>query len=253
MKNLTVALFAIALLGSTPTPASPPAIAPCVPGVERFRGYDAYTIDRRAVMEVKYDGTQRLHIERSGNELRFENVIDYTKIVGTQSKAKVARVVRILTPDYREVRTPTNQDEDSLSLLDQPFAEMIDLKTLGALAALHSAIPFTATSPLGGAALHGTLRTLAAPSPAPMRGVSVAFQASGPMRGPLPELPTASIDGEISLVGTAFYNSHGALLRLESHLRIAGTLSASGQVGPIKIVFVRKFAPACESSPAPLP
>jgi len=242
MKALAAALLSILVLGAH-------AGAQCSSSLSRFRGEDAYTIDGRNVMTVRYDGTQSLRVRHDGADLRFENVIDYTKQLGSQIRHKTARVVRLLTPDLRELRTPLNQDEDSLSLLDQPFAARIDAKTLAALGGLKQAIPFTASSPLGGAPLHGTLRAAGMREKPPAGGVRVAFTAGGPMRGPLPELPTASIDGTISLVGTAEYDATGALVRLHSRLQIHGLLAASGQSGPIEILYVRRFAPDC--SPAP--
>ena len=244
MKRIVAALFSVLLLGAH-------APTHCASALSRFYGEDAYTIDGRNVMTVVYDGTQSLRVSRVGADLRFENVIEYTKTLGSRVRRKTARVVRILTPDLREIRTSLNQDEDSLSLLDQPFAARIDGKTLAALAGLTQSIPFTASSPLGGAPLHGSLRAVGSPATVPAGGVRVAFTASGPMRGPLPELPTASIDGKISLVGTAEYDAAGALVRLRSRLRITGLLAASGQSGPIEILFVRRFAPDCAPTAAP--
>ena len=243
MKRIVAALFSVLLLGAN-------AGTQCSSPISRFHGEDAYTIDGRNVMTVLYDGTQSLRVRPDGTDLRFENVIHYTKRLGSHVRHKTARVVRLLTPDLREIRTSLNQDEDSLSLLDQPFAARIDAKTLAALAGLQQAIPFTASSPLGGAPLHGTLRSADMPERAPAGGVRVAFTASGPMRGPLPELPTASIDGTISLVGTAEYDATGALVRLRSRLQIHGVLAASGQSGPIEILFMRRFAPDCLPVPA---
>ncbi len=244
MKRILAALFSVLLLGAQ-------AHTACSSALTRFHGEDSYTIDGRNVMTVLYDGTQSLQVRRVGASLHFENVIDYTKTLGSRVRHKTARVVRILTPDLREIRTSLNQDEDSLSLLDQPFAARIDAKTLAALAGLTQSIPFTASSPLGGAPLHGSLRAAGSLAAVPAGGVRVAFTASGPMRGPLPELPTASIDGRISLVGTAEYDAAGSLLRLRSRLRITGLLAASGQSGPIEILFVRRFAPDCSPTAAP--
>ena len=244
MKRIAAALFSVLLLGAR-------AAAQCPSALSRFQGEDAYTIDGRNVMTVVYNGTQSLRVRRVGANLRFENDINYTKRLGSHVRRKTARVVRILTPHLREIRTSLNQDEDSLSLLDQPFAARIDAKTLAALAGLAQAIPFTASSPLGGVPLHGSLRTVESSTKAPVGGVRVAFTASGPMSGPLPELPTASIDGKMSLVGTAEYDSTGSLVRLRSRLRITGVLAASGQSGPIQILFVRHFAPDCAKAAAP--
>ena len=252
MKPILGALFSLLLLGVH-------AATPCSSPLSRFRGEDAYTIDGRNVMTVLYSGTQSLTVRPDGPNLRLENVIEYTKTLGSRVHHKTARVVRLLTPDLREIRTSLNQDEDSLSLLDQPFAARIDAKTLAALAGLKQSIPFTASSPLGGAPLHGTLRAAGMLEKIAAGGVRVAFTASGPMRGPLPELPTASINGTISLVGTAEYDAAGALVRLRSRLRIHGVLAASGQSGPIEILYVRRFAPDCSpapetsASPTPIP
>jgi len=133
-----------------------------------------------------------------------------------------------------------DDDPDFLTVLNQPFAVSLDAATLRDLRALHGSIPFDTASPITGATLHGSLRRGPSGTIAGEPAIGVRFEASGPMRGPLPDRPEISIDGAMTMDGIAYYSQNGALLvALQARLTIAGALHEARTATPVRIVYRR--------------
>ncbi|MDE2481890.1 MAG: hypothetical protein KGN02_06840 [bacterium] len=218
-------------------------VAAAAPNAERsyvVHGDDAYRIGAELpTTHITYDGTQRLEIERHGATKRFVATATYTRVDDSGKASVHARFVQAMLRDG-SFEDRADEDPDFLTILNQPFAIELDATTMRDLRALHGALPFEATSPLGGARLHGFLR----PAPAGIvNGVAVVgirFQATGPMTGTLPQRPDAHLDGTIRMDGTAYYAIEGALLlALDATLTIQGQLASEGAAVPVRIVYHR--------------
>jgi hypothetical protein len=102
-----------------------------------------------------------------------------------------------------------------------------------------------------GGTLHGYLErgSLARVSARPT--LSVNFDATGPMTGPLPDHADMSIAGTMRMRGTAYYALRGdaLLLALSETLTITGTLDDRGHASPVTIVY-RRMIKADDSAPS---
>ncbi|MBV8723824.1 MAG: hypothetical protein JO350_00670 [Candidatus Eremiobacteraeota bacterium] len=138
-----------------------------------------------------------------------------------------------------------DEDPEFLTILNQPFAVRLDRSTLRDIRGLRSAVPFEATSPLGGAAL---LRGFLRPGTSgPIGGrptTAVQFDASGLMTGTLPGHEDATIAGTLRMDGVAYYSADGGLLL---GLTVTMTIDArlrqhrpTAQV-PVRIVYRRSM------------
>jgi hypothetical protein len=93
-----------------------------------------------------------------------------------------------------------------------------------------------------GAPLHGTLRHIggAMLNGAPVLGV--AFDASGPLSGTLPDHPHLALGGQIRMNGTAYYTDPGALLQaLDATLSITGNVVGNARREPVEIIYKRSL------------
>ncbi len=103
--------------------------------------------------------------------------------------------------------TARASDPDFLTVLNQPFAVQLDAQTLRDVRKLREPSPFTFTSAMTGATLRGTLFHVTDGLIAGHPVVGIGFDASGPMRGGLPEHPEISLRGTIRMSGRAYYTS----------------------------------------------
>ena len=94
-------------------------------------------------------------------------------------------------------RTSATTIPNSLTILNQPFSVRLDGATLRDLAHLHRDAPFEYASPITGSTLHGSLKTNGSGTVAGFHAQGVSFDASGPMRGPVPGRPGMSLNGRI--------------------------------------------------------
>src|ERR1700730_1338735 len=93
-----------------------------------------------------------------------------------------------------------------------------------------------------GAALRGTLQCLPDAVVAGVRAMGIAFEASGPLHGALPERPAMALGGTIQMKGTGYYAYDTALLAtLEATLAIDGNSDDSARRPPVSIVFARSI------------
>jgi hypothetical protein len=68
----------------------------------------------------------------------------------------------------------------------------------------------------------------------------VKFEAAGPMQGELPDRPGLTLQGTISMRGTAYYDMSSALLlALQTTVTIEGSVSNRAGKDPVKIVYDR--------------
>ncbi|MFN2461408.1 MAG: hypothetical protein ABR591_12085 [Candidatus Velthaea sp.] len=213
----------------------------------RVDGRDTFQIGGHDVRsEIAYSGTQSLHVERDGRRRRYIARVDYERNdQGTHARANGSFESTILPSG--EQRDGANHDPDYLTVLNQPFAVQLDAPTMHDLSHLRGAVPFDFPSPMTGAPLHGTLRHINDSVINGTRVLGVAFDATGPLHGALPDRPNIALAGHIRMSGTAYYTYADALLlALDATLWIGGNLDDSSGRQPVSIVYRRtiKATPA---------
>jgi hypothetical protein len=219
---------------------------------QRYRvdGRDTYQIGGHDVRsEIAYSGVGTLRIEQKGRNRKYTAHVEYDRNdQGTLARSKASFESTISAAG--EQVDGTNHDPDYLTVLNQPFAVQLDAPTLRDLSRLHGTVPFDFPSPMTGAPLHGTLRHIDDAVINGVRVLGVAFDASGPLHGSLPDHPAISLAGTIRMNGTAYYTYGNALLlALDATLAIGGNLNDTGTHAPVSIVYKRTIRAA---SPAPL-
>ncbi|MEO6835763.1 MAG: hypothetical protein ABI231_07655 [Candidatus Tumulicola sp.] len=218
------------------------------------RGDDAYRVGSPAmVSRVEYAGTQRLSVERHGHHTRYDAQASYVRDAGDGKTRLHARFVQEILPNG-SFEDRFDEDPDFLTILNQPFAIQLDAVTIRDLRGLRHAVPFDATSPLGGdAVLRGYLRPGTAGAIAGRAATAVRFEADGPMTAPMPARTNATISGRMRMDGTAYYSLDDAmLLALDATLTIVAQLHEGSKTTPVRIVyrrFIRATAPAGRSTP----
>ncbi len=202
-------------------------------------GSDTFTVGDHTAARVTYVGTERLHVTPSGKTTRYNADANYTRSDDSgKSDARASFVQELLASGSFEDRF--DDDPDFLTVLNQPFAIALDAGTLRDLRALHGAVPFDTASPITGATLHGSLRRGPIGMIGGISAIGVRFDASGGMRGPLPDRPEVAIDGTMRMDGIAYYAQDDALLlSLEARLTITGVLRQSKTATPVTIVYLR--------------
>lgn len=206
----------------------------------RVSGTDSYQIGSRELRsDTSYEGKEELTIRNADGVTRYHARAIYIKTDQGQSHSSVATFESVLLADGREHDTVTS-DPDFLTVLNQPFAVQLDAQTLRDVRKLHEPSPFSFTSPMTGATLRGSLFHVTDGLIDGHPVVGIGFDASGPMRGGLPEHPEISMHGTIRMSGRAYYTRASALLLgLDAKLQIAGTLANTSTSDPVKILYRR--------------
>jgi hypothetical protein len=208
----------------------------------RVEGSDTYQIGGRDVRSViDYAGTQRLTIQRVGKSRRYVARAEYLRNDQGAHARVTASFESTILPSG-EQQDGENDDPDYLTVLNQPFAVQLDPATMHDLAHLSGSIPFDFPSPMTGAPLHGTLRHVGTATLNGEPVLGVAFDASGPLHGTLPDHPNLALAGKIRMNGTAYYTDVGALLlALDATLSIDGNVVDAGRRDPVEIVYKRSI------------
>ncbi len=121
-----------------------------------------------------------------------------------------------------------------MTVLNQPFAVMLDNATMSELLHLRGHVPFTFPAPMIGGTLQGHLTRGSISRVDARPALAVDFDATGPMVGPLPDHSGMSITGSMRMSGTAYYAVRGPALLLALHetLTITGRLRQPGHSPP---------------------
>jgi hypothetical protein len=203
-------------------------------------GKDSYQIGSRELRsDTSYDGKEKLTIRKVEGVTRYSARASYVRTDQGQGRSAVATFESILLANGQE-QDIASDDPDFLTVLNQPFAVQLDAQTLRDVRNLHEPSPFTFTSAMTGATLRGTLFHVTDGLIAGHPVVGIGFDASGSMRGGLPEHPEISLHGTIRMSGRAYYTSSSALLLgLDAKLQIAGTLADTSTSDPVKILYRR--------------
>ncbi|HEY1727100.1 MAG TPA: hypothetical protein VGG22_01820 [Candidatus Baltobacteraceae bacterium] len=203
-------------------------------------GKDSYQIGSRELRsDTSYEGKERLTIRSAAGVTHYSARATYVKTDQGQGHPSVATFESEMQPSGAE-RDIASSDPDFLTVLNQPFAVQLDAQTLRDVRKLHEPSPFTFTSAMTGATLRGTLFHVRDGLIAGHPVVGIGFDASGPMRGGLPEHPEISLHGTIRMSGRAYYTRASALLLgLDAKLQIAGTLANTNTSDPVKILYRR--------------
>ncbi len=141
-----------------------------------------------------------------------------------------------------EQRDEVSADPNYLTVLNQPFSVQLDRPTLHDLSHLRGRVPFDFPSPMTGGTLHGYLSRAGDAMVGRRHTLGVRFEASGAMRGPLPDHPTLALNGRMHMLGTAYYEVDSALLlALDATLDITGTLVDPKKHTPVTITYKRSI------------
>lgn len=219
------------------------------PAAANFRydlaGEDLYRIESPStVSRVSYVGTEQLSIAGTGKSRRFEARARYVRTAPDGKSNADARFVAELLPDGT-FEDRLDDDPEFLTILNQPFAIQLDKATLRDLRELRGAVPFTAGSPLGGAAmLRGFLRPGTSGPLAGRPSIGVRFEAAGPMSGSLPGHGDSVLSGSMRMDGTAYYSlADAVLLALQATLTINARLrqNRSSAYVPVRITYRRSI------------
>ena len=205
-------------------------------------GRDTYQIGGHEVRsEIAYSGTQALAIVRENGARHYIARVQYDRNdQGTRSRAHGSFESTITAGG--EQHDGANHDPDYLTILNQPFAVQLDGPTLRDLGRLHGSVPFDFPSPMTGAPLHGTLRHVGDAVINGERVLGVAFEATGPLHGSLPDHPDMALSGQIKMNGTAYYTySDALLLALDATLAIGGNVDDSARRDAVSIVYKRSI------------
>jgi hypothetical protein len=224
------------------------------------RADQAYSVEGRDVFRLGngdaksktiYHGVQRLTVSRSANgTTTYVAHVEYDKDSDGGRQHQRASFTSTLLPSGQQKDGPSS-DPDYLTVLNQPFAVQLDAPTMHDLAHVKRPVPFDFPSPMTGAKLHGTLRRVPDAMVGGARAMGIAFDATGPLHGALPDRPAMALAGTITMKGTAYYDYATALLvALDATLAIDGNLDDSAHRGPVSIVYARSIrsAPGQESA-----
>lgn len=212
-------------------------------------GNDKYQIGQTDLQtSIAYSGSQRLIITKDGAQRRFTAQASYTRSDAAGAVPAQASFVQVMSPQG-ELKDRMDLDPDYLTVLNQPFAVELDPVTLHDLLHLRGRLPFIFPAPMTGGTLQGYLERGPVGRIDSRPVLSVAFDATGPMVGPLPDHAQMSITGTMRMKGTAYYALRGEslLLALNETLTISGTLHDRAQTSPVKIVY-RRSIKATDSS-----
>jgi hypothetical protein len=221
-------------------------------------GRDVFMVGNGEVhSETVYHGVQRLTIERSSSGTTYAARVEYDKNGDGGKQHEIASYTSTLLPSG-ELRDGPSRDPDYLTVLNQPFAVQLDKPTMRDLGHVKRPVPFEFPSPMTGAPLRGTLRRLPDAVVAGTRAMGIAFEATGPLHGALPDRPSMALAGSIRMKGTAYYAYETALLvSLEATLAIDGNIDDSARRAPVSIVYSRSIRAAgsqqAARTPTPVP
>ncbi len=208
--------------------------------IYQVSGKDSYQIGSRELRaDTTYQGKESLTIRQRDGVTRYSARATYIKTDQGQGRSNVATFESALLAGGQE-RDTASDDPDFLTVLNQPFAVQLDAQTLRDVRKLREPSPFIFTSAMTGATLRGTLFHVRDGLIAGHPVIGIGFDASGPMRGGLPEHPEISLRGTIRMSGRAYYTQASALLlALDAKLQIAGTLADKRTSDPVKILYRR--------------
>lgn len=204
-------------------------------------GNDQYQIGQSDLhTSITYTGTQHLTVVKNGGQKRFTAQATYTRSDAAGSVPAQASFVQEMSAQG-ELQDKVDLDPDYLTVLNQPFAVELDAQTMHDLLRLRGRVPFVFPAPMTGGTLRGFLQRGAVGRIGGRPALAVAFDANGPMAGPLPDHSQISIVGTMRMNGTAYYSVRGEplLLALNETLTISGSLHDRAQNSPVRIVYQR--------------
>jgi hypothetical protein len=217
-------------------------------------GRDSFVIgDGDIQSEINYRGTQVLTVTQRGKTTRYVAKVSYVR----DDQGAASPATADYTVDYSArgaAIASADHDPDYLTVLNQPFAAQLDVKTLNELRRLRATAPFDVPSPFSNATFHGRLARVGIGMIGPRQALGVRFEAGGPMKGSLPDRPGLKLVGGIVMGGTAYYDLETArLLSLDATVTISGTISNRSSNDPVTIVYRRSLradvgAPSTEAS-----
>ncbi len=197
-----------------------------------------------------YHGMQQLAIARNGATTIYTARVEYDKTSDGGKQHQRASFTSTVLPSGAQKDGPAS-DPDYLTVLNQPFAVQLDAPTMRDLGHVKRPVPFEFPSPMTGAPLRGTLRRLPDALVGGNRAMGIAFEATGPLHGALPDRPTMALAGSITMKGTAYYDYATTLLvALDATLSIDGSLEDDARRSPVSIVYARSIRSAGQSEAA---
>ncbi len=184
--------------------------------------------------EIDYSGRQSLSIRSERNLRIYHARAEYDRVEGGARVHAIATFGAEATAEG-DVRDLESNDPDFMTVLNQPFNVELDRLTMRDLATLSAPIPFRFPSPVDGTALDGTLRHEA--TDRGERGIlGVVFHVAGPMHGRVGDRSPETLDGRITVDGTARYVKASGLLRdLDATVTISGRVMPHEEAGVLAV------------------
>jgi hypothetical protein len=239
-RHLAGSLWLLLALACTTTPVlSDQQIQPYT-----LEGSDAFSIaGRRLQSTITYHGREDLTLAALGGATHYHAIVTYVKNDGSASTSAHAAYALTMSP-AGDVSNQENADPDYLTILNQPFSVQLDTPTMRDLHGLTQPVPFDFPSPMTGAPLHGSLRRLVDGTLGGVRVLGIAFSATGPLAGTLPDRPALALHGTIRMNGTAYYAYASALLlALDATLLIEGKVDGPSGNDTVTITYKRSIRP----------
>jgi len=226
--------------------ATAPALADPQTQTYTLEGSDAFRITGRQLQSlITYHGTENLTFESVAHTTKYHATVTYVRDDGSGVTARTHAAYALTMSPSGDVSNPQDADPDYLTILNQPFSIQLDGPTMHDLRALTRPVPFDFPSPMTGAPLHGTLRRLVDGTLGGARVLGIAFSASGPLAGTLPDRPSLALSGNITMNGTAYYATANALLlALDATLLIEGKVGGVAGNDTVTITYKRSIRPS---------
>lgn len=221
--------------------------------VYAVEGRDVFRVGGNGDVRTRttYSGTQTLTVtpRRNGGKT-FVATVEYDRGAEDGKHRARASFTSTVARDGSTKDGPAN-DPDYLTVLNQPFAVQLDAATMRDLAHVRRSVPFAFPSPMTGAPLRGTLRRLTDGIIAGQRVLGIAFEATGPLHGALPDRPSTALTGTITMKGNAYYAyTDATLVALEANLVIDGSIEGDARKEPVSILYARSIRPAAGAETA---
>ena len=226
--------------------ATAPALADPQSHSYTLDGSDAFRITGRQLQSlITYHGSEVLTYQSVAHATKYHATVTYVRNDGGNVTSRTHAAFELTMNAAGDVTDVQDADPDYLTILNQPFSIQLDGPTMHDLRNLARAVPFDFPSPMTGAPLHGSLRRLTDGRLAGAHVLGIAFSASGPLEGSLPERPALALSGTIRMNGTAFYaDADALLLALDATLLIEGRVGGNAGNDTVTITYKRSIRPA---------
>jgi hypothetical protein len=234
---------------------------PCLSTASAAEDYHVMGRDELAILgtsvesHTTYNGTGRLVVTVLPHDVRQYSAETHFSVENPDGAGTATASAQLTVVSADDQRISAANDPAYLTVITQPFAVALDVKTLQDLTSLRTPVPFHFLSGMTGGDLHGLLEYRGSSKIDGFETASITFDAAGPFASTLPGEPKVPLAGQIHMTGHAFYRKSDALL-----MKLATTLVSTGTVGGgpealhVRVTYERELTHmARQPSPVPTP